>query len=112
MYKAFDAIVQRYKVLKVETMKDTYFVVTIWDGLFIACKCFNDVFIMQASGLKPSETQHTAETALLALNLINTLGDYRIVNSSYFPVVLRIGIHTGKIITYYSICRKFNLTYF
>ncbi|XP_046643999.1 receptor-type guanylate cyclase Gyc76C-like isoform X1 [Daphnia pulicaria] len=76
LYNLFDSVVQGYRVYKVETVKDTYFV---------------------ASGLVPQENHHTVEAALLALHLLNSFRSYTIPHCPSLPVYLRIGMHLGPV---------------
>ncbi|ELT92823.1 hypothetical protein CAPTEDRAFT_122722 [Capitella teleta] len=77
LYSIFDASIDRYDVYKVETIGDAYMVV---------------------SGLPNPSERHASEIALLALELRNTVSDYRVPHLPGERIQLRIGLHSGSVV--------------
>jgi len=74
-----DASIDRYKVYKVETIGDAYMVV---------------------SGLPTEIQDHAIQVAKLSLELSASAGHFVIKHLSNEKMQLRIGIHSGKSISY------------
>jgi len=76
-----DASIDRYKVYKVETIGDAYMVV---------------------SGLPTEIQDHASQVAKLSLELSSSAGHFVIKHLPNEKMQLRIGIHSGKSISYNS----------
>ncbi|XP_061828717.2 retinal guanylyl cyclase 2 isoform X1 [Nerophis lumbriciformis] len=75
LYSLFDAVLSNHDVYKVETIGDAY---------------------MVASGLpKKNENKHAAEIANMSLNILSSVGTFRMRHMPDVPVRIRIGIHSG-----------------
>ena len=71
----FDGVINSYHVYKVETIMDTYMVV---------------------SGLPDRYSQHAREMCCVAFELLKGLKELEIVSKDMSEVRIRIGIHTGE----------------
>ncbi|XP_061638157.1 retinal guanylyl cyclase 2 isoform X2 [Phyllopteryx taeniolatus] len=75
LYTLFDAVLCNHDVYKVETIGDAY---------------------MVASGLpKKNGNKHAAEVANMSLNILSSVGTFRMRHMPDVPVRIRIGIHSG-----------------
>lgn len=75
LYSLFDAVLSNHDVYKVETIGDAY---------------------MVASGLpKRNGNKHAAEIANMSLNILSSVGSFRMRHMPDVPVRIRIGIHSG-----------------
>ncbi|KAM7413469.1 hypothetical protein PAMA_020725 [Pampus argenteus] len=75
LYTLFDAVLSNHDVYKVETIGDAY---------------------MVASGLpKKNGNKHAAEIAHMSLNILSSVGSFRMRHMPDVPVRIRIGIHSG-----------------
>uniref|UniRef100_A0A8C2VZK5 Guanylate cyclase domain-containing protein n=1 Tax=Chinchilla lanigera TaxID=34839 RepID=A0A8C2VZK5_CHILA len=75
LYTLYDAILRNYDVYKVETIGDTY---------------------MVASGLpQRNGSRHAAEIAYMALDILSSVGDFRVRHAPSVPIHIRIGLHSG-----------------
>ncbi|KAJ0021849.1 hypothetical protein NQD34_009339 [Periophthalmus magnuspinnatus] len=75
LYTLFDAVLSNHDVYKVETIGDAY---------------------MVASGLpKRNGNKHAAEVANMSLNILSSVGTFRMRHMPDIPVRIRIGIHSG-----------------
>uniref|UniRef100_A0AAV2J2J5 Guanylate cyclase n=1 Tax=Knipowitschia caucasica TaxID=637954 RepID=A0AAV2J2J5_KNICA len=75
LYSLFDAVLSNHDVYKVETIGDAY---------------------MVASGLpKRNGNKHAAEIANMSLNILSSVGTFRMRHMPDIPVRIRIGIHSG-----------------
>lgn len=79
LYAFFDACLDMYDVYKVETIGDAYMVVS---GL------------PQRNGQK-----HCSEIALMALELVSSVKTFQIPHMPDEPLRLRIGLHTGPVVS-------------
>ncbi|KAK7093594.1 uncharacterized protein [Littorina saxatilis] len=79
LYHFFDECLDHYDVYKVETIGDAYMVVS---GL------------PQRNG-----TKHSSEVALMALDLMSGVHSFTIPHLPEEPLRLRIGIHTGSVVS-------------
>ncbi|XP_074044997.1 retinal guanylyl cyclase 2 [Macrotis lagotis] len=75
LYTLFDAVLNNHDVYKVETIGDAYMVV---------------------SGLpRRNGTRHAAEIANLALDILSSVGDFRMRHVPEVPIRIRAGLHSG-----------------
>ncbi|XP_016131655.1 retinal guanylyl cyclase 2-like [Sinocyclocheilus grahami] len=75
LYSLFDAVLGSHDVYKVETIGDAY---------------------MVASGLpKRNGNKHAAEIANMSLNILSSVGSFKMRHMPEVPVRIRIGIHSG-----------------
>ncbi|XP_043849640.1 retinal guanylyl cyclase 2 [Dromiciops gliroides] len=75
LYTLFDAVLNSHDVYKVETIGDAY---------------------MVASGLpRRNGTRHAAEIANLALDILSSVGDFRMRHVPEVPIRIRAGLHSG-----------------
>ncbi|XP_051521502.1 retinal guanylyl cyclase 2 isoform X1 [Myxocyprinus asiaticus] len=76
LYSLFDAVLGSHDVYKVETIGDAY---------------------MVASGLpKRNGNNHAAEIANMSLNILSSVGSFKMRHMPDVPVRIRIGIHSGS----------------
>ncbi|MCI4386142.1 hypothetical protein PGIGA_G00058880 [Pangasianodon gigas] len=76
LYTLFDAVLCNHDVYKVETIGDAY---------------------MVASGLpKKNGNKHAAEIANMSLNILSSVGSFKMRHMPDVPVRIRIGIHSGS----------------
>ncbi|ELT87878.1 hypothetical protein CAPTEDRAFT_108671 [Capitella teleta] len=76
LYTTFDSIIEKYDVYKVETIGDAYMLVS---GLPIR-----------------NEDKHGPEMARVSLELLNSMGHFRVRHRPDEKLRLRIGLHTGS----------------
>lgn len=101
LYTCFDSIIENYDVYKVETIGDAYMVVgnifpkrSIEMDLEVDCA----LFVMQVSGLPiRNGDNHAAEIATMSLHLLDEVKKFKMRHRPYDNLMLRIGIHSGKI---------------
>ncbi|XP_069841604.1 retinal guanylyl cyclase 1 isoform X2 [Dendropsophus ebraccatus] len=75
LYTLFDAIIGSHDVYKVETIGDAY---------------------MVASGLpKRNGTRHAAEISNMSLDILSSVGSFKMRHMPEVPVRIRIGLHSG-----------------
>ncbi|XP_012658623.1 olfactory guanylyl cyclase GC-D-like [Otolemur garnettii] len=75
LYTLFDAVLRNHDVYKVETIGDAY---------------------MVASGLpRRNGNQHAAEIANMALDILSSVGDFRMRHAPDVPIHIRAGLHSG-----------------
>ncbi|XP_055370084.1 retinal guanylyl cyclase 2 isoform X2 [Betta splendens] len=75
LYTLFDAVLSNHDVYKVETIGDAY---------------------MVASGLpKRNGNKHAAEISNMSLNILSSVGTFKMRHMPDVPVRIRIGIHSG-----------------
>ncbi|KAM4035292.1 retinal guanylyl cyclase 1 [Anomaloglossus baeobatrachus] len=75
LYTLFDAIIGSHDVYKVETIGDAY---------------------MVASGLpKRNGTRHAAEISNMSLDILSSVGSFKMRHMPEVPVKIRIGLHSG-----------------
>uniref|UniRef100_A0A8B9CBS1 Guanylate cyclase n=1 Tax=Anser brachyrhynchus TaxID=132585 RepID=A0A8B9CBS1_9AVES len=75
LYTLFDAVIGNHDVYKVETIGDAY---------------------MVASGLpKRNGNKHAAEIANMALDILSSVGTFKMRHMPDIPLRIRIGLHTG-----------------
>ncbi|XP_063786938.1 retinal guanylyl cyclase 1 [Pseudophryne corroboree] len=75
LYTLFDAIIGSHDVYKVETIGDAY---------------------MVASGLpKRNGTRHAAEISNMSLDILSSVGSFKMRHMPDVPVKIRIGLHSG-----------------
>ncbi|XP_055972407.1 guanylate cyclase D-like [Sorex fumeus] len=75
LYTLFDAVLGSHDVYKVETIGDAY---------------------MVASGLpRRNGSRHAAEIANMALDILSSVGDFRMRHAPDVPVRIRAGLHSG-----------------
>ncbi|XP_014374627.2 retinal guanylyl cyclase 2 [Alligator sinensis] len=75
LYTLFDAVLGNHDVYKVETIGDAY---------------------MVASGLpKRNGNKHAAEIANMSLDILSSVGSFKMRHMPEVPVRIRIGLHTG-----------------
>ncbi|MEE6528696.1 hypothetical protein FKM82_031389, partial [Ascaphus truei] len=76
LYTLFDAIIGSHDVYKVETIGDAY---------------------MVASGLPTRNgTRHAAEIANMSLDILSSIGSFKMRHMPDVPVRIRIGLHSGE----------------
>ncbi|CAL8350809.1 unnamed protein product [Lota lota] len=76
LYTLFDAVLSNHDVYKVETIGDAY---------------------MVSSGLpKRNGNHHAAEIANMSLNILSSVGSFKMRHMPDVPVRIRIGIHSGS----------------
>ncbi|XP_036392413.1 retinal guanylyl cyclase 2 [Megalops cyprinoides] len=76
LYTLFDAVLSNHDVYKVETIGDAY---------------------MVASGLpKRNGNKHAAEIANMSLNILSSVGSFKMRHMPDVPIRIRIGIHSGS----------------
>ncbi|KAK2176844.1 hypothetical protein NP493_636g03014 [Ridgeia piscesae] len=79
LWTAFDDIILKYDVYKVETIGDAYLV---------------------ASGLPvPNVERHAAEIALMALDVLSTVMAFTVRHEPGRKLEIRIGLHSGPVVT-------------
>ncbi|XP_037377957.1 guanylate cyclase D-like [Talpa occidentalis] len=75
LYTLFDAVLGSHDVYKVETIGDAY---------------------MVASGLpRRNGSRHAAEVANMALDILSSVGDFRMRHAPGVPICIRAGLHSG-----------------
>ncbi|XP_075395340.1 retinal guanylyl cyclase 2 [Tenrec ecaudatus] len=78
LYTLFDAIIGSHDVYKVETIGDAY---------------------MVASGLpKRNGSRHAAEIANMSLDILSSMGTFKMRHMPEVPVRIRIGLHSGPVV--------------
>uniref|UniRef100_H0UUJ1 Guanylate cyclase domain-containing protein n=2 Tax=Cavia porcellus TaxID=10141 RepID=H0UUJ1_CAVPO len=75
LYTLYDAVLGSYDVYKVETIGDAY---------------------MVASGLpQRNGSRHAAEIANMALDILSSVGGFRMRHAPDVPIHIRVGLHSG-----------------
>ncbi|XP_006865081.1 PREDICTED: olfactory guanylyl cyclase GC-D-like [Chrysochloris asiatica] len=75
LYTLFDAVLGSHDVYKVETIGDAY---------------------MVASGIpRRNGSRHAAEIANMALDILSSVGDFRMRHAPDVPIHIRVGLHSG-----------------
>ncbi|XP_078101014.1 retinal guanylyl cyclase 2-like [Sander vitreus] len=78
LYTMFDAIIARHDVYKVETIGDAY---------------------MVASGIpNRNGNRHAGEVANMSLELLHSIGEFKIKHMPEIKVKIRIGLHSGPVV--------------
>nr|DBA21003.1 TPA: hypothetical protein GDO54_017729 [Pyxicephalus adspersus] len=78
LYTLFDAVIGNHDVYKVETIGDAY---------------------MVASGLpKRNGNRHAAEIANMSLDILSSVGSFKMRHMPDVPVRIRIGLHSGPVV--------------
>ncbi|CAL8241074.1 unnamed protein product [Merluccius merluccius] len=78
LYTMFDAIIASHDVYKVETIGDAY---------------------MVASGVpNRNETRHAAEVSNMSLDILHSIGAFKIKHMPEIKVKIRIGLHSGPVV--------------
>ncbi|XP_029463480.1 retinal guanylyl cyclase 2 [Rhinatrema bivittatum] len=78
LYTLFDAVIGNHDVYKVETIGDAY---------------------MVASGLpKRNGNRHAAEIANMSLDILSSVGSFKMRHMPDVPVKIRIGLHSGPVV--------------
>ncbi|XP_075040439.1 retinal guanylyl cyclase 2 isoform X1 [Mixophyes fleayi] len=78
LYTLFDAVIGNHDVYKVETIGDAY---------------------MVASGLpKRNGNRHAAEIANMSLDILSSVGSFKMRHMPDVPVRIRIGLHSGSVV--------------
>ncbi|XP_075591478.1 retinal guanylyl cyclase 2-like isoform X2 [Dermatophagoides farinae] len=78
LFVVFDKIVNKYDIYKVETIGDAYLAV---------------------SGLPNRNTNHAEQISMSALEFIDYTSHFKIDHMPNIPLRIRVGIHTGSVIT-------------
>lgn len=56
---------------------------------------------MVASGLpKRNENRHAAEIANMSLDILSSVGSFKMRHMPDVPVMIRIGLHSGKVLSH------------